>query len=204
MVEPARRLAGHLWRCLDGDALAAVYGPTAGLLGHQQPSGKIDVGGGGWVGTVAGRPFRRRSPVATGDADTKTTKSRMEVIAAVAPFVFIAGLLIGVATFSTGHLHQLGRVAGEWPRPPDSSRASPWSCRRSCIAALLVMAARVDINEFSLNAFYRNRLVRCYLGATRFAPTSAILRTSPASTMGTTSSCASSPRTAPQRGRFTS
>jgi hypothetical protein len=29
------------------------------------------------------------------------------------------------------------------------------------------MAARVDINEFSLNAFYRNRLVRCYLGATR-------------------------------------
>ena len=32
------------------------------------------------------------------------------------------------------------------------------------------MAARVDINEFSLNAFYRNRLVRCYLGATRFAP----------------------------------
>src|SRR6185503_9026711 len=28
----------------------------------------------------------------------------------------------------------------------------------------------VDINEFSLNAFYRNRLVRCYLGATRFRP----------------------------------
>ena len=37
----------------------------------------------------------------------------------------------------------------------------------ACVAALLLMAARVDINEFSLNAFYRNRLVRCYLGATR-------------------------------------
>jgi hypothetical protein len=35
-------------------------------------------------------------------------------------------------------------------------------------AALLLVAARVDINQFSLNAFYRNRLVRCYLGATRF------------------------------------
>jgi hypothetical protein len=34
----------------------------------------------------------------------------------------------------------------------------------------MLMALRVDINEFSLNAFYRNRLVRCYLGATRFAP----------------------------------
>ncbi len=40
----------------------------------------------------------------------------------------------------------------------------------ACLAALLLMAARVDVNEFSLNAFYRNRLVRCYLGATRFAP----------------------------------
>src|SRR5262249_11988693 len=40
----------------------------------------------------------------------------------------------------------------------------------SCLAALLVLAARVDINEFSLNAFYRSRLVRCYLGATRFRP----------------------------------
>src|SRR6185436_658526 len=37
-----------------------------------------------------------------------------------------------------------------------------------CVGALLLMAWRVDINEFSLNAFYRNRLVRCYLGATRF------------------------------------
>ena len=44
-----------------------------------------------------------------------------------------------------------------------------WSLLAACLVALLVlMAARVDINEFSLNAFYRNRLVRCYLGATRF------------------------------------
>ena len=36
-----------------------------------------------------------------------------------------------------------------------------------CVALLLLFAARVDINEFSLNAFYRSRLVRCYLGATK-------------------------------------
>jgi hypothetical protein len=30
------------------------------------------------------------------------------------------------------------------------------------------MACRIDVNEFSLNAFYRNRLVRCYLGASRY------------------------------------
>jgi GNAT superfamily N-acetyltransferase len=33
--------------------------------------------------------------------------------------------------------------------------------------ATLVMAWRVDINEFSLNAMYSNRLIRCFLGASR-------------------------------------
>jgi hypothetical protein len=37
------------------------------------------------------------------------------------------------------------------------------------IGVLAVMIRRVDINEFSLNAFYRSRLARCYLGATRFS-----------------------------------
>jgi hypothetical protein len=35
------------------------------------------------------------------------------------------------------------------------------------VAIALVMAWRVDINEFSLHHFYKNRLVRCYLGASR-------------------------------------
>ena len=35
------------------------------------------------------------------------------------------------------------------------------------VAITLVMAWRVDINEFSLQHFYKNRLARCYLGASR-------------------------------------
>ena len=35
------------------------------------------------------------------------------------------------------------------------------------VAIALVMAWRGDINEFSLHHFYKNRLVRCYLGASR-------------------------------------
>ena len=41
----------------------------------------------------------------------------------------------------------------------------------SLAAALLGLAFllswRVDVNEFSMHHFYKNRLVRCYLGATR-------------------------------------
>jgi len=35
------------------------------------------------------------------------------------------------------------------------------------IAVTLLMSWRIDINEFSLHHFYKNRLVRCYLGASR-------------------------------------
>jgi hypothetical protein len=38
----------------------------------------------------------------------------------------------------------------------------------TAFACLFLLAWRVDINEFSLNAFYRSRLSRCYLGAARF------------------------------------
>ncbi|MGB0034383.1 MAG: patatin-like phospholipase family protein [Candidatus Acidiferrales bacterium] len=36
-----------------------------------------------------------------------------------------------------------------------------------CVGLCILLAYRVDLNEFSMNLFYRNRLVRCYLGATR-------------------------------------
>ncbi len=35
------------------------------------------------------------------------------------------------------------------------------------LAVVGVLGTRIDINEFSMNHFYKNRLVRCYLGATR-------------------------------------
>jgi hypothetical protein len=34
-----------------------------------------------------------------------------------------------------------------------------------CLAASFLLALRVDLNEFSMHYLYRNRLVRCYLGA---------------------------------------
>jgi hypothetical protein len=40
------------------------------------------------------------------------------------------------------------------------------------LAAWVLLASRVDVNLFSLHNFYRNRLTRCYLGASRMAPPS--------------------------------
>lgn len=46
----------------------------------------------------------------------------------------------------------------------------PWVFLVACIAAFgvgVLLSLRVDVNDFSMNLFYRNRLVRCYLGASR-------------------------------------
>ncbi|MEW5967757.1 MAG: hypothetical protein AB1720_12315 [Pseudomonadota bacterium] len=37
----------------------------------------------------------------------------------------------------------------------------------ACVAVFALLGWRVDVNLFSLHGFYRNRLTRCYLGATR-------------------------------------
>lgn len=56
------------------------------------------------------------------------------------------------------HLACLDARVGAWPR----------GMALLLLAALAIwglFSAAVDVNEYSLNAFYRNRLVRCYLGA---------------------------------------
>ena len=158
-------------------AVAAVYGPQwVQWVFHAHPWTSLSAAG-GWAGTVLAGLFAGGSG-STGKPDTppsgKKRRTLMETVAAVAPFVFIAGLLIGVAT-GLDHIifansgqswSSVGDIHGDPPRFLHVSLLV-WG---ACIVALLVMAARVDINEFSLNAFYRSRLVRCYLGATRFGP----------------------------------
>jgi hypothetical protein len=154
-------------------ALSAVYGPALVRWAAHSHPWKAVTAGGGWVGTVVAGLFAGNSPATDGDTSKKSASAlAKEVIARVAPFVFIAGLLIAIS-------YVLDRIvwvnaAATWSTIGDASHASHAFLIVSliafvaCAAAMLLMAARVDINQFSLNAFYRNRLVRCYLGATRF------------------------------------
>src|SRR5262249_32846213 len=163
---------GFAWMVL---AAAAVYGPWfVSWIVHAHPWTSMSAAA-GWLGAVASGLFAGRSGWTSGVAKAKATKSTiLEVIAVVAPFVFIAGLLIGVATvlnrivfINTG---ETWSTVGGIHQDPSAFLKTSLVVWASCIGALLVLAARVDINEFSLNAFYRSRLARCYLGATRFRP----------------------------------
>lgn len=161
-------------------ALSAVYGPVLVRWAIEAHPWTALTAGGGWLGTVIAGLFAGNSG-GTGSGETKGTRNKVkEVVAAVAPFVFIAGLLVGVAwvlevviaaSAATNWPDARGlTAAGEHAAPHATFLTVSLWVWGACVAALLLMASRVDINEFSLNAFYRNRLARCYLGATRTRP----------------------------------
>jgi hypothetical protein len=155
--------------------LSTVYGPWAiDLAVSSHPWTSMTVGS-GWLATIVAGLFGGASG-STGEADAakSTSTKAKEVLAKVAPFLFIAAVLISVAYLLRALV--LLQAAMDW----DAVSASVLDHARHAAfldyslfiwagiaIALVIMAWRVDINEFSLNAFYRNRLVRCYLGATR-------------------------------------
>ena len=76
----------------------------------------------------------------------------LEVVAVVAPVVFVVGYLVMLAVVLHGFL-----------KPASAPRAVLWMLVLGLTAWWL--SRRADLNEFSMHALYRNRLVRCYLGA---------------------------------------
>ncbi len=108
----------------------------------------------------------------------------LNAVAKVAPYVFIVGLVVLLGTvvqIATGLVFDLGdtkelwtfnnglswlSLSGDYWRVVESASA-PWLASVGAIflVAAVALSWRVDVNEFSLHHFYRNRLVRCYLGA---------------------------------------
>jgi hypothetical protein len=164
---------------------ASVYGPLWCEILYNNASWKML--GTGWIGTTLAGIFAGKS-ISTGTGNAfaqKDLKDRLkEIIAKIAPFIFIAGLLVVIAltlhitlVFYAEQNVTLESLAASpdfrllhWHFLSDSKQlAAAQAAMLVCGAGLFLLAWRVDINEFSLNAFYRTRIARCYLGATRAA-----------------------------------
>jgi len=111
----------------------------------------------------------------------------MDVVAKVAPYVFALGLILLLATavhIGVGLVFDLADTKDLWRlnqtreiRDWYSLSDTYWDIQQSAsplallgtgvllLSAGLLFSWRVDVNDFSLHHFYRNRLVRCYLGA---------------------------------------
>jgi len=80
----------------------------------------------------------------------------LDMLAKIGAYVFVLGLLVILSEAVKSGFDYV------------ESAGSGWTCFALILAPLtifLLFGWRVDVNDFSLNTFYRNRLTRCYLGA---------------------------------------
>lgn len=140
----------------------------------------IAAGGAAWVASTAMGVLLGRGAKTSGD----TRSGWRDYAAQVTPYLFIVGLL-GILSLGLHTLLMLpvfhscyadpapvpgafmNTLVQETPnfQQPDITCVA-LLCAGSFIAAA-ALAARIDVNLFSIYHFYRQRLVRCYLGASR-------------------------------------
>jgi hypothetical protein len=172
------RLGGWLllyalaWLCL---FLIAVYFPWSlqqlldrgakhHYIGHTVSYSSVVV----WLAsTVYGVLFAKSKH--TGDVlpSDEWKKKLPAYIARITPYIFILGMLLGLSLFAD---YLAVRIAGDGRSFHRHPAEWGYSIRVPLLCAILFILAvviswRVDINEFSIHYLYRNRLIRCYLGA---------------------------------------
>ncbi len=132
-----------------------------------------------WLGSTAAAVLTGMNRM-TGEEGSKRWR---ELIPKLGPYVFMLGLLVAVAAGLYALSFALGMIAEGAPCTPQTlfdrcaladylyqlSKAAAPAAALGGIVALTVLAGvlswLVDINLFSFHSFYRNRLVRCFLGA---------------------------------------
>ena len=161
-----------------------IYGPLLVLsVAH---AAKVWISGGltlGWVITTIGGIFAGNSKKTGTDKEGNPAFSSMQVLAKVGPPVFVLGLILLIATAeqlllahgrngrSSYDLATLIKCHWTLLEPWHMWDVGGWWLDKTgwLFLALAIaggiLAWRVDINEFSMHHFYKNRLVRCYLGA---------------------------------------
>jgi hypothetical protein len=125
-----------------------------------------------WIGTIIGGLLAGKSSKTSG-LGSQNKFPGLEVLARVGGFLFIVGALFAAATTLVALLVNIGtdntNVRDYWDAIPQM----PWTLVVALVVAVIcgsLFSWFFEINIFGLNQFYRSRLVRCYLGATRWAP----------------------------------
>jgi hypothetical protein len=157
----------------------AVYGPLLLASGlHASNAWVSSTFSAGWLATTIGGLLAGRDP-RTGDGKGAKEPgiSWMNLLAKAGPPVFVAGLLIWlseavhlVLSYTTGTTASLfpgaaDLIARHWSLMNGPGPVSVAAACVICLGTALLLSLRIDINEFSMHHLYKNRLVRCYLGA---------------------------------------
>ena len=117
----------------------------------------------GWIATTLASVLAGKSSIVSGTSKDEKSKSAMllNALAMIGPPVFIVGLVLTLSWVIERALATIQSQIGDQIMPHIDFL---------CLLCLLAITAllfgwRIDVNEFSLHAFYRDRIARCYAGA---------------------------------------
>jgi hypothetical protein len=107
------------------------------------------------------------TPATPDESRPSITGLLLNFVLAVAGPVFVAALIVGLSVALDGLLFRDSLVSAVHNEETKEIAKKLVVAAMAAIAIAFVASWNVNINRFSLHAVYRNRLVRCYLGATR-------------------------------------
>lgn len=175
-LRAASFLTGAAWLVLTGFAL---LGPAFFDWIAETAGARWSVWA-GWLGTTLAGVLAGRSARTKGSAETEESRPAtswlLQTVTLVAPPVFIAGMLLLVAKLTNWS------IALEATPNMEPANVLKVIVAIAVFATIFVLfGSRININDFSMHSFYRDRLARCYAGAsnphrkpnrfTGFAPT---------------------------------
>jgi hypothetical protein len=159
------RLCGYLVIYILG--WAALFAVASPMLADRVHGWTRDLSGIiAWLGSTGAGLAMTRKKESNGGSEGQggnggnKTGALKKLIAAVAPYLFVVGLLVLLSVIINMVHH---RIDHTW-RP---SIYDLYACIGLAVLSL-ILSSRVDVNLFSMHALYGNRLVRCYLGASNF------------------------------------
>ena len=136
--------------------VTAVYGPSLVYRAFREHFWISLSSAAGWIGTILAGLAAGHSDRTGRDKTPKARNPLHEVVAFVAPFLFIAGLLIGVATI-LDLIIQANTGSKTWPDVAGADGGTIGSVSLvvffACAGLVALLGWRTDINVFSLNAF---------------------------------------------------
>ena len=121
-----------------------------------------------WIlSTAYGVLFGKSENTSQWIPDAPRRKKFLALAAKLTPYVFIVGLLMALSVLASlvaNWAMDLNWPTLALPSDLDFDVRVPLLCLLLFVGAVF-LSWRVDINQFSIHYLYRNRLVRCYLGA---------------------------------------
>ncbi|MGO9403378.1 MAG: patatin-like phospholipase family protein [Terriglobales bacterium] len=118
------------------------------------------------VSTVYGVLFGKSPDTGVRNPAAPIPKKLLGYVARLTPYIFVIGLLVALSVLAANVALVLTRDSNPMSQLPFafSGPAVLITCL-ALFAAAFLLSWRININEFSIHHAYRNRLVRCYLGA---------------------------------------